>query len=100
MSTVLVNGRVDARVKRQAESVLAAHHTTSSQAIRGLYQYLAETRRLPDFLMAADADQAHAERERKLAALLSVAGISAAPAIATDEGAAQVLAAEMQHRHG
>ncbi|MCL2091091.1 MAG: type II toxin-antitoxin system RelB/DinJ family antitoxin [Micrococcales bacterium] len=100
MSTVLVNGRVDERVKRQAENVLAAHHTTPSEAIRGLYQHIAETRQLPDFLTAADADQARAEREHRLAALMSVAGISRSPAIATDAGTAQVLADEMRRRHG
>ncbi|MCL2424582.1 MAG: type II toxin-antitoxin system RelB/DinJ family antitoxin [Micrococcales bacterium] len=100
MGTALVNGRVDERVKRQAESVLAAHHKTASEAIRGLYQHIADTRQLPDFLTAADATKARHERERKLTALLSVAGISHSAAITTDEGTAETLEAEMRRRHG
>jgi len=100
MGKVLVNGRVDEQVRRQAERVLAAHGTTPSQAIRGLYEHIAATRQLPDYLTAPDEAARRAERQRRLALLESVAGVSHAPAITTDEGTADVLAAEMLRRHG
>jgi DNA-damage-inducible protein J len=100
MSMVLVNGRVEERVKHQAEGVLAAHDKTPSEAIRGLYQYIAETRRLPDFLTDADEIAARSERERKLTLLLSIAGLSHSPEITTDEATDRLLADEMNRRHG
>ena len=52
-----------------------------------------------DLTVAAEAAR-RAERERRLALLESVAGVSHAPTVATDEGTVEVLVAEVLHRHG
>jgi antitoxin component of RelBE/YafQ-DinJ toxin-antitoxin module len=96
MGLVLVNGRVDERIKRQADAVLAAHHSTPTEAIRSLYGYLADQRRLPEFMERPDDDT---DRRRRKKALMSVAGISHDPAIATDEGYEQARWEETARRH-
>jgi DNA-damage-inducible protein J len=98
MSMALVNGRVDVRVKKQAEGVLAAHATTPSEAIRGLYQHIAETRQLPDFL-APDPRTEQADRQRRLAVLQSVAGISHSHLLVSDADTARLLVEELESRH-
>ncbi|MDR0592667.1 MAG: type II toxin-antitoxin system RelB/DinJ family antitoxin [Bifidobacteriaceae bacterium] len=94
----LVNGRVGEDVKRRAEKVLAAHSKTPSEAIRALYEHIAATRELPDFLRPDRAAEA-AVREGRLAALRSVAGISHSALIAADEDAERVLGDEIRRRH-
>ncbi|MDR2566818.1 MAG: type II toxin-antitoxin system RelB/DinJ family antitoxin [Bifidobacteriaceae bacterium] len=98
MGMPLVNGRVDATVKRRAEQVLAARSVTASEAIRALYQHIADTRELPDFIRP-DAGAEGAARERKLAVLRSVAGISHSELIAKDSDAERVLGEEIARRH-
>ncbi|MDR1264001.1 MAG: type II toxin-antitoxin system RelB/DinJ family antitoxin [Propionibacteriaceae bacterium] len=98
MALVLVNGRVDERVKRQADEVLAAHHKTPTDAIRSLYQYLADQRDLPAFMRPTDDDGA--DRRRRWEALRSVAGLTRDPAIATDEGYERARWDEAARRYG
>jgi antitoxin component of RelBE/YafQ-DinJ toxin-antitoxin module len=97
MSSVLVNGKVDAEVKRQADAVLARNDKTASELIRALYQHIATTRRLPDFI----TNQGEAERARRqhaLETLLSVIvpGNSDDASDATDDKA---LLEELERRH-
>jgi antitoxin component of RelBE/YafQ-DinJ toxin-antitoxin module len=99
MGMVLVNGRVDGAVKRRAEKVLAAHSKTPSEAIRALYRELAETRELPAFL-AADPGAERAERQRRLAILRSVEGLSHSDLLAGDAATERVLRDEIERRHG
>jgi len=99
MSTVMVTARVDAEDKRRADRVLAAGRHTWSEAIQSLASYIARTNRLPDDLGQPAPDDL-AEREARLKTLMSVAGISHAPALATDEEAQRILADEMMRRHG
>jgi antitoxin component of RelBE/YafQ-DinJ toxin-antitoxin module len=94
MSTILVNGKVDAEVKRQTDAVLARSGKTASELIRALYQHIATTRRLPDFI----ANQGEAERvrrQRSLETLLS-AIVPGNPDDASDDKALQE---EMERRH-
>ena len=100
MGTVLVNGRVDAQVKWDAEAVLASLRSTPSQAIRELFEYIARERRLPAYEAEAADGAVRADRERRLAMLETVAGISRSPAIAGDDDAAAALDAELRRRHG
>ena len=100
MSTVLVNGRVDAQVKREAEAVLASLRSTPSQAIRDLFGYIAREQRLPDYDAQAADGAVRADRERRLAMLETIAGISSSPSISLDDGAAAVLDAELRRRYG
>ena len=63
-----------------------------------MYEHIAETRQLPDFLRPDSAAEL-AGRERRLAALRSVAGISHSALIAADEDADRVLGDEVRRRH-
>ena len=99
MPTVMVNARVDAEDKRAADQVLAASRRTWSEAIQALSSYMARTRAFPAELDQPAEDET-AERQRALDTLLGVAGISAAPELATDAGADQVLRDAMTRRHG
>jgi len=100
VSTVLVNGRIDAQVKRDAEAVLASVRSTPSRAIRDLFEYIAREQRLPAYEVEAAQGAAHADRERRLALLETIAGISHSPAITSDDDAAALLDAELRRRHG
>ena len=98
MSLVVVNARVDERVKKRADDVLAAHDKTPTDAIRSLYHYLADQGSLPAFMESAD--DVTADRRRRWESLRSVAGLSHDAAIATDEGYEQVRGEELARRHG
>jgi antitoxin component of RelBE/YafQ-DinJ toxin-antitoxin module len=94
MSTVLVNGKVDAEVKRQTDAVLARSGKTASELIRALYQHIATTRRLPDFI-AHQGEAERARRQRALETLLSVI----VPGHSDDAGDDKALLEEMERRH-
>ncbi|MCL2593993.1 MAG: type II toxin-antitoxin system RelB/DinJ family antitoxin [Promicromonosporaceae bacterium] len=100
MSMVLVNGRVDAVTKQRAEQVLSEHRLTASQAIRTFFNHLAAGSPLPEFLTPPLETDAVEERRARLARLESIAGLVSSAALATDEGAAALLEAEMMQRHG
>jgi antitoxin component of RelBE/YafQ-DinJ toxin-antitoxin module len=94
MSTVLVNGKVDAEVKRQADAVLARSGKTASELIRAIYQHIATTRRLPDFI-SNQGEAERAKRQRALEMLLS-AIVPGNPDDASDDKA---LLEELERRH-
>jgi len=98
-ATTMVNARVKTADKAVVDQVLRAHQWTWSQLIQGLVASIARTRAIPEAVTAPTADDA-AEWQRKLDILMRVAGISTSPALATDEGADQILYEEMMRRHG
>jgi antitoxin component of RelBE/YafQ-DinJ toxin-antitoxin module len=94
MSTILVNGKVDAEVKRQTDAVLARSGKTASELIRALYQHIAMTRRLPDFITRQGADE-RARRQHALELLLS----AIVPGNSDDANDDKVLLEELERRH-
>jgi len=99
MAKVAVNARVDAADKKAADAVLAARRRTWSQAIQALAAHMARTHQYPEILEEPTPDEM-AERQRKLDILMSVAGISTSPDLATDEGTDRIRFEEMMRRYG
>ena len=97
MSTATISARVNIKDKSAADKVLAASHRTWSQAIQALAAYIGRTHTIPDVLEPVDED---AERKRNWDRLMSLAGISKNPELATDEGADQILYEAMMERYG
>jgi len=96
-STVTISARVSAVDKKAAETVLVANRRTWSQAIQALAAYIGRTQTIPEELDPVDEDS---ERQRNWDRLMSLAGMSTSPDLATDEGADQILYEEMMRRHG
>jgi len=99
MSSVLVNARVDAATKAEADRVLAAERRTWSQAIQALAVYMRRNHEFPKVLDEPSPDEL-AERQRKLDILMSVCGIVTSPDLITDEDDDRILYEEMMRRHG
>lgn len=86
-----LNVRMDATLKERGENVLRENGVTTSQAVRALWSYLAQSNELPAF-MNADARRDD-ERARKRSLLLALAGAG--------EGACSELTdAEMERIYG
>ena len=69
-----LNVRMSPVLKERGDKVLKEHGISTSEAIRALWQELADTRALPPFLMAATQEDS-ALKAKKLA-LESLAGIA------------------------
>jgi len=97
MSTITISARVNVKDKNAAEKVLAANHRTWSQAIQALAAYIGRTHTIPAVLEPVDED---AERQRNWDKLMSLAGVSKSPELATDESSDQILYEAMMERYG
>ena len=69
-----LNIRINAPLKERGDKVLREHGMSASAAVRALWQELATTRKLPEFLEKA-ADNS-SEKRAKLLALDSLTGIA------------------------
>lgn len=96
---VLVNGKVDAEVKRQADAVLASQGKTASEVIRSLFQSIASTCQLPDFMRDEDAQAEQRQRTQRLNLMMSVAGIIQSSPPLTDDDVDSLLWEETVRRH-
>lgn len=52
MGAIQLNTRLDEDLKRAGDAVLAEHGVSGTEAIRSLWQYLARTQSLPDFIVS------------------------------------------------
>ena len=68
-----LNARMDSTLKERGDKVLRDNGISVSAAVRALWQELASTRELPDFLQKAS--KASAERDAKIQALDALAAI-------------------------
>lgn len=67
-----LNTRIDAEVKRRGDAVFAREGLTPSQVVRSVWQYAADTQRMPDCVRPAiDAD-----RQRRVEAIRRGAGLA------------------------
>ncbi|MCL2470876.1 MAG: type II toxin-antitoxin system RelB/DinJ family antitoxin [Propionibacteriaceae bacterium] len=96
MSTVMVNARVSAADKSAADRVLAANRSTWSQVIQSLAAYMTRTGSYPEWLLEPSDD---AEQQRRTDLLMSVAGISHSPDLASDSRTADILYEALTARH-
>lgn len=89
MASVIVNARVDADDKRDADRVLAANRRTWSQAIQALAAYMRRTNSYPEALIDPDGrlDQ---ERERRMGVLSGASGIAKSNGFSHDDAAARL----------
>lgn len=74
MAMTAMNVRIDEREKAQGDKVLAAYGITASDAVRRLWDHLAQTRKVPDYLLAEDEATKEARIARKRKALDSFLG--------------------------
>lgn len=81
-SQATINVRMDPALKERGDAVLRLHGLTTSNAVRQLWEELAKTREIPDFLLRGSSAAERAERKRKGAVLRSLAGAAKAPASA------------------
>ena len=56
MATSQINARLDTDVKHAGDATLARYGANATQAIRSLWEYMAETNSLPDFMNAQGCD--------------------------------------------
>ncbi|MEG0323779.1 MAG: type II toxin-antitoxin system RelB/DinJ family antitoxin [Raoultibacter sp.] len=84
MTAVQMNTRIEESLKRQGDEVFARFGYSPSQVIRAVWEYAAENKQIPDFMIEAEQAKRDAEiqRKRKLAR----------------EGAGMV--AQFAHEHG
>lgn len=68
-----INVRINGALKERGDSVLRKNGVSTTQAIRGLWEQLAQTRQLPDFLQAGEDAEAEREKRRRKKALLGLA---------------------------
>lgn len=61
MATSQINARLDTNIKRAGDATLARFGASTTQAIRSLWTYMAETNSLPDFMDTQEQDAAHAD---------------------------------------
>lgn len=72
-----LNIRIDQTLKVRGDKVLRAHGVSTSAAVRALWEHLAATKELPDFLHEAHRDEKACEKKK--AALKALAGIGEGP---------------------
>lgn len=77
MEVAQLNARIDLQVKREGDAALARAGVSATEAIRALWNYLAETGRLPNFMREQTEEPAAAVEASKATA---------------DEGAGMALA--------
>ena len=99
MSTIMVNARVNAEDKMEADRVLAAQQRTWSQSIQALASYIRRTRSFPSVLDEPTIDVLE-EQQHTHDILMGVCGISTSVEGLTDEAAARILFEETKRRHG
>lgn len=69
-----LNIRLDGVLKQRGEKVLKEHGISVSAAVRALWEQLATTKDLPDFLV--ESTQQNAQRKRRVMALKAMAGVA------------------------
>ena len=69
-----LNVRMSAALKERGDKVLRENGMSTSAAVRGLWQEMAETRKLPAFLERIAQDDS--AKQGKIAALESLAGVA------------------------
>ena len=70
-ATVQLNTRIDPTLKERGDAVFARAGLTSSEVVRGVWEYAANTQTVPDFLQAKQ----EADREARLKAAREGFGI-------------------------
>ena len=78
-SQATINVRMDPALKERGDVVLRRHGLTTSNVVRQLWEELARTREVPDFLLRGSSAAEQAERRRKGAVLRSLVGAAKAP---------------------
>lgn len=68
-----INVRINGALKERGDSVLRKNGVSTTQAIRGLWEQLAQTHQLPDFLQVGEGAEAEREKQRRKEALLGLA---------------------------
>lgn len=70
---VTINVRINGTLKERGDSVLRKNGVSTTQAIRGLWEQLAQTHQLPDFLQVGEDAEVEREKRRRKKALLGLA---------------------------
>ena len=84
MEIAQLNVRIDARVKREGDAALARLGISATEAIRALWNYLAETQTVPSFMRNEEAQR----DEAKPTSSVADTGAGLALAMARDRGLA------------
>ncbi len=69
-----INVRMDSALKERAGAVLESHGISTTQAITRLWEEMAQSRAVPDFISGVDKSARAAEVQRKLDVLKGMAG--------------------------
>ena len=67
MATAQLNVRIDEQVKRAGDAVLERYGISATQAIRTIWQHMADHQRLPDAFSAMQSGENAIDDERKTA---------------------------------
>ena len=71
-----INIRIDAVLKERGDEVLKQNGVSTTEAIRLLWEELAQTHELPKFIRARQEEKLNAETQRKIAALKRLTGLA------------------------
>jgi antitoxin component of RelBE/YafQ-DinJ toxin-antitoxin module len=88
MTYAQVNMRMDAQLKAAGDAVLSEHGISVAHAIRSLWQYMADTRRVPDFVTSMHSSEIDGNRK---AYELADANMALAARMAREAGILQEL---------
>lgn len=73
MATAMLNVRLDTDLKREGDRVLSRQGVSATEAIRGLYRFMEETRDIPDFCKAETDSMPSENRRKNIRKLVGVA---------------------------
>ncbi len=76
MPTSMLNIRLDKSLKEAGERVLAQYGVSATEAVRGLYRHLQQTKEVPDFCLAPNAQPSPEERRRKMRHVIGIAKLA------------------------
>lgn len=71
-----INVRLSASLKKRGDEVLKRSGVSPTQAIRALWEEMARTRMVPDFILQEAHQGEDEERQRKMAALRGLDGLA------------------------
>lgn len=72
MATAMLNVRLDKTLKSEGDRVLAKQGVSTTEAIRGLYRYMEETREVPEFCIEKNEVDAPEARRQKMRQLIGI----------------------------
>lgn len=76
MSTAMLNVRLEKSLKREGDRVLSSQGVSATEAVRGLYRFLEQSREVPDFCRDESKVITAEQRRKTLRQLVGIAHLN------------------------